>query len=177
MTQDIDKDDNYLWLKRHDAFYKAELSALYHQKRGRFFDLCDKLGKAVSVIGGSATLWKIGSPDVVSMIAGIITLTSAFSLVFSFSERSRRHAELARNFRQIIYEITAKGERDYIESDINTWMSKLCALDATEAPSLSVLTIMCQNELAIARGESKSVHPLNLFERMFVHIFDMPRTV
>jgi hypothetical protein len=58
MSDDAELD--HAWTKRHDALYKAELSALYHQKRERFFELLDKLGKAAAVFGGSAALWKLG---------------------------------------------------------------------------------------------------------------------
>jgi hypothetical protein len=174
MTDEANSDHDRLWEQRHNAIYKAELSALYHQKRERFFELCDKLTKAAAVIGGSATLWKIGDPDVVLRIAGLITVTSAFSLVFSFSERSRRHAELAKTYRQVIAEIVAKGETSFSEQDANQWMAKLCGLEATEPPTLSALVVLCQNELAIARGHKDYVRPLNFFERSLAHFFDMP---
>lgn len=167
---------DHAWKKRHEAIYKAELSALYHQKRERFFDLSDKLTKAASLFGGSATLWKVGNQEVVSAFAAFITATSALSLVFSFSERSKRHAELARNFRDIISEIASKGDLSFNESDTSVWMGKLCALEAKEPPTLSALTVMCQNELAIARNETSHVHPQSMWKRWMAHFFDMPQT-
>jgi hypothetical protein len=174
MTDATAENHTYHWERRYKAIYKAELSALYHQKRERFFELCDKLGKAASVIGGSATLWKIGDQNVVLMIAGIITVTSAFSLVFSFSERARRHSELAKNFRQVNGEILAKGDLNFSDADVDQWMAKLCSLEASEPPTLSALTVMCQNELAIARGHKGHVHRQNFMVRTFAHFFDMP---
>lgn len=93
-----ESDFQYLWDKRHQVLYRVELSALYHQKRERFFEVCDKLAKAVAVIGGSAALAKIGSGYWIVYIAAAITVTSTCSLVFGFSDRARRHAELSRNF-------------------------------------------------------------------------------
>lgn len=174
MTDDAALD--HAWEKRHEALYKAELSALYHQKRERFFELLDKLGKAASLFGGSAALWKVGSPESISAIAAFITVTSSLSLVFSFSERSKRHAELARSFRDIISEILGKGEISFNESDASAWMGKLCALEAKEPPTLSALTVMCQNELAIARNARTHVHPQGMLTRWLVHFFDMPQT-
>ena len=167
-------DEDYLWQKRHEIVCKIELSGLYHQKRERFFELCDKLGKTISLIGGSATFWKISEPGAVLWIAAGITVSSAFSLVFSFSERSRRHAELSRNYRQILADIMTKGERDYTEDDLKAWSGKVYTLEATEPPSLAALTILCQNELAIANGDSKSVRKLNFWQRSFANICDLP---
>ncbi|MRX08858.1 hypothetical protein GJ697_13530 [Pseudoduganella sp. FT25W] len=160
--------------KRCDALYKAELSALYHQKRERFFELADKLGKAASLIGGSAALWKLSNGDVVAVMAACVTVSSALSLVFSFSERSKRHAELAQGFRLIISEVLAKSEFDVTPVDAGSWMSRVCALEAKEPPSLSALTVMCQNELAIARGADNKVRPQDIKTRMLAHFFDMP---
>lgn len=160
--------------KRCIALYRAELSALYHQKRERFFELADKLGKAASLFGGSAALWKIGDENMVKNLAAFITASSALSLVFSFSERSKRHAELAQGFRAIISEILAKSEFEIIPVDAGTWMSKICTLEAKEPPSLSALTVMCQNELAISKGANDRIRPQSWRTRIFAHFFDMP---
>lgn len=165
---------DHAFAKRCDALYRAELSALYHQKRERFFELADKLGKAASLIGGSAALWKIGNENFVAAMAACVTTSSALSLVFSFSERSKRHSELAQGFRTIISEILAKSEFDITPVDAGAWMSKVCALEVKEPPSLSALTVLCQNELAIAKGAENKVRPQNMSTRLLAHFFDMP---
>jgi hypothetical protein len=169
-----DAELDHAFEKRCNALYKAELSALYHQKRERFFELADKLGKAASLFGGSAALWKIGEEEVVKSMAAFITASSALSLVFSFSERSKRHAELAQGFRTIISEILAKSEFEITPNDAGNWMSKVCALETKEPPSLSALTVMCQNELAIAKGAIDKLHPQSWITRVLAHFLDMP---
>lgn len=171
-----DNELDHAWNKRCDALYKAELSALYHQKRERFFELADKLGKAASLFGGSAALWKIGNEGVVATMAAAVTASSALSLVFSFSERSKRHAELSQGFRGIIGEILSKSEFDVNPVDASSWMSKVCALEAKEPPSLSALTVMCQNELAIAKKANHLVKQQSFFIRILAHFLDMPQT-
>ncbi|MEH6434330.1 hypothetical protein [Massilia sp. DD77] len=170
-----DQELDHAWNKRESALYRAELSALYHQKRERFFELLDKLGKAIAVFGGSAALWKIGNPDLVAQIAAFITASSALSLVFSFSERSKRHAELARSFREIAGDIVGTSDFEIRDSKASEWMGKVCALEAKEPPALSALVVMCQNELAVARHAQ--VYPQSLFVRCMAHFFDMPRVV
>lgn len=164
---------DHAWNKRENALYRAELSALYHQKRERFFELLDKLGKAVAVFGGSAALWKIGDPGLVSQIAALITASSALSLVFSFSERSKRHAELARSFREVAGDIVGTSDFSIRDAKASEWMGKVCALEAKEPPALSALVVLCQNELAVAR--QAPVHPQSFFVRHLAHFFDMPR--
>jgi hypothetical protein len=164
-------DEDYLWNKRHELIYKVEQSGLYHQKRERFFELCDKLAKVVAVVGGSAALWKIADPGVVQWIAFLITFSSAFSLVFSFSDRARRHAELSKTYRQILAEIMAKGERDFTEADLNEWLGKIYVLEATEPPTLATLTVLCQNEIAIANNQPEKVRQIGFWRRRFAHLY------
>jgi len=179
MTTDVpddaitDQELDHAWTKRVDALYRAELSALYHQKRERFFELIDKLGKAIAIFGGSAALWKIGEPDLVAYFAALITASSALSLVFSFSDRSKRHAELARSFREIISDILGTTDFSISDTKASEWMGKVCALEAKEPPSLSALVVMCQNELAIAR--QATVYPQSFYVRCLAHFFDLPR--
>jgi len=163
---------DHAWTKREAALYRAELSALYHQKRERFFELFDKIGKAVSLFGGSAALWKIADPILVAKIAAAITASSALSLVFSFSERSKRHAELARSFRELASDIVGNGDFDIPDAKASGWMGKVCALEAKEPPALSGPVVLCQNELAIAR--KAEVYPQSFIARCLAHFIDMP---
>ena len=169
-------DDDYVWDLRHEALYHVQFSALYHQKRERFFELLDKLGKAASLFGGSGALWKSTDSDVVSQIALVITATSALSLVFSFSERSKRHAELATSFRLVAAEIMGKGERGYDEKDVNRWNEKIYKLEAKEPPSLSALAVLCQNELAIAQNQPDRIIPQTFWVRWLAPFFDLPQS-
>lgn len=165
----------YLWKRRHDVLFQANVSALYHQKRERFFELLDKFSKAATLIGGSAALWKIADRDVVERLAVVITGASALSLVFSFSDRSKRHAELAAGFRLIAAEIVGKGERNFLESDLDGWKEKIYKLCAKEPPALAALVLLCQNELALAAEQPDRVHPMPLWVRWLAHFLDMPR--
>lgn len=169
-----EEDRDYLWERRHEVLYRVELSALYHQKRERFFEACDKLAKAIAVIGGSAALTRLGAGEYLVWIAAAITFTSTFSLVFGFSDRSRRHADLARNFRQLEAEIVGKGEREFVEADVNAWNARERTLETSEPPSLGNLVRICQNELAVAHAQPQLVRKVGFFRHFFAHIFDFP---
>jgi len=145
-----DAEWKYLSENRFRALYSTQLSALYHQKRERFFDFLDKIAKAIAIIGGSATLAQLSSPAALIWIALAITVTSALSLVFGLSESARRHAELARSFRLLEAKIASKGERDFTEADLAAWESETRTLESMEPAALGALVVDCQNELAIA---------------------------
>ena len=163
---------DHQWKKRYAPLYRAQLSVLYHQKRERFFEIWDKVGKAVAVIGGSAAFASIGGPDLMRVVAAAITVTSTLSLVFGFSDRSKRHAELARNFRQLEAEIVAKGDRLFSDGDTDAWEAKVRMLESSEPPALGLLVVICQNELAIAHGQLKNVIPLPRWKQWLAQVFD-----
>jgi len=165
-------ENGYLWDKRHAVLYRTELSTLYHQKRERFFSVCDKLGNAVGVIGGSAALASLSNPVLLAWIALSITVVSSISLVMGFSDRSRRHADLAKDFRQLEATIVGRGEWDFTELDILSWDAKTRMLETTEPPALGALVVLCQNELARAQGHLGYVVHMNWRQRMFANFYD-----
>lgn len=167
---------NDFWTRRHGALYRVELSVLYHQKRERFFELCDKWAKAIAVIGGSAVMGKVAGGESLVWIAGAITLTSTLSLVFGFSDRSKRHAELARNFRQLEAEMVAVGESELGEPVLCRWEEKPRQLESHEPPALGGLVVLCQNELAAAASQPERIVPLTWWQRRFVQFFDFHPT-
>lgn len=171
MKQD---DTDYLWDKRHALLYRVELSALYHQKRERFFEASDKLAKAVAILGGSAALAKTVSAEQLTLVAAAITVSSTLSLVFGFSDKARRHAELARSFKQIEADMLRKGERDFTETDLSEWAGRIAALEASEPPSLGNLVRICHNELAQASGQLDKRRKVGFIRWAFAHLVDLP---
>lgn len=162
----------YLWEKRHAVLYRTELSTLYHQKRERFFSVCDKMGSAVGVIGGSAALASLSNPTLLAWIALVITIVSSAALVIGFSDRARRHADLAKDFRQLEASIVARGERDFTEQDVSAWDASTRMLESAEPPALGALVVLCQNELARAQGHDGHVVQMNWMQRSFAHLVD-----
>lgn len=171
MSQD---DYDYLWDRRHAVRYRLELSALYHQKRERFFEAADKLAKAVAILGGSAAIAHTLTPEALTYVAAAITVTSTCSLVFGLSDKARRHAELARSFKQIESDMLRKGERDFGENDLAEWSARVAVLEAAEPPTLGNLVRICQNELARAGGQAEKMKRVGFVRGALAHFFDLP---
>ena len=164
---------DYLWSKRHAVLYRVELSGLYHQKRERFFDFCDRGAKVVSIVGGSAALYKVGTDEVVAVAAAVITVVSALSLVLGFGEKARRHAELSRNFKQVQAEMLRVGEREYTEANVQDWEARVTLLEASEPAALGVLVRICQNELAAVKPGSMP-RKVGWWRWPLAHLLDLP---
>ena len=163
----------YLWGRRDAILFRAQMSALYHRKRERAFDLADRTGKAIAIIGGSAAFAAIGEALFIKVVAATIAVTSTLSLVFGFSERSRKHSELAQKFCLLEASIVQKGEHDFEEHDVDQWQAEALRIEATDPPALSALVTLCQNELAIARNRPEAVVPVKLWRRILAPLFDI----
>lgn len=159
----------------HAIRYRIELSILYHQKRERFFDVLDKVAKATAVIGGSAALAKVADGDWLMVIAAFITVSSTLSLVFGFSERSRRHSELARSLRELDAIACETDQQKLDDQQVGILESKARRLEISEPAALSALVVLCQNELAIAQNQPDKIIHQPLWVRWMAHFFDLPR--
>jgi len=169
----MDWDDD-VWAKRYGVLYRCWLSRIYHQKRERFFDICDNLTKAVAVIAGAASIAKIASPNQLVIVGAIITVTSTISLVVGYAKKARSHADLAKAFIDLEGKILAKGVFD--EQQANAFEAEVLRLEMNEVRSLGALVRICQNEIAIARGKHQDVRRVSWTHRLCAHFldFDMP---
>lgn len=165
------RQSEYHWAARHEALYRVELSVLYHQKREKFFDVFDKFAKIMSVLGGAVVIARVLSPDQLTGVAALSTVSSAVSLVFGLSDKAKRHSELAKNFRRLEADIHSKGVTTFTDLDIASWNAKIRELEAGEPAPLATLTMLCQNKLAIAQNQPEKVIKINLFKKIFSHLF------
>lgn len=162
------------WKAQYELTYLCQMSRLYHQKRERFFALLDRFSKAFSLLSGTAAFSSLLATPESKALAGLaVALFTLPSLVFAWSDKARLHGELAAMYAHIESEIAAEGTLEWHR--IDAFKARVLALDAKEPPSLSALVRLCQNELALAAGQPDKVSPLTQTERIFVHLFDMPR--
>lgn len=140
------------------------LSALYHRKRERFYDLMDKFTKLVAIVGGFAVF---ANGEYVAEIGITVAIVGALSLVFDYGMKARNHAEFAHDYGLIEADIAKVGERDFIEQDIKVWDAKLVSLESKEPPTLTTLVKVCESELHTALGQQAELVPW--WKRAVVH--------
>jgi hypothetical protein len=170
-----DAEQSWLWTRRYELLYRVQVSVNYHRKFERALSRTDRSIKFVGLVGGSAAVTKLASSETAIVIIGaLIALTSAFGLVAAIGDRARLHAELATRFKQLESDIVRGGERDFKEVDLDRWEARQLEIEAEEPPEHSALIRICQNEIAIARGDLTKVYKVSWFERRFAYIFDFP---
>lgn len=159
-----------IWNERWGFMYRLRVSALYHQRRERFFDNWDKVAKAVAVIGGAAAVSQlISDPTTKLWAAAAVSVLSTISLVFGFSQKARRHSELARDFMRLLARIEEAGPYPPAEK-MDKFAAEFASLEASEPASMSALVRHCENLFYMSSGQPGK--PLTWWKRLFMHYWD-----
>jgi hypothetical protein len=161
-----------IWAERWQVVHRLRLSALYHQKRERFFDTLDRCIKAFAVVGGAAAVSQlVAATETKLWIAAAVSVSSAVSLVFALAPKARRHGELARDFTKLFARVEEAGPFPPPET-LDKFRSETLMLEASEPAAMSALVRHCENELCMSIGQNEQVIPLTLLQSVFMHLWD-----
>lgn len=171
-TQESWTEEN--WKERFDIIYKCQVSCLYHRKRERFFSLLDKISNALALIAGASAMSEIlPSTSLKAMAGAVVAIVTLPGIVFSWADKSRMHALLAAKFVSLEADVEGAGVLD--AEQLSKLRESALRLEMEEPPQLSALTRLCQNEIAYATGNSKSMSSITFWERKLAHFLDMPK--
>jgi hypothetical protein len=164
--------EDYLWGQRWELVHRVWLSSLYHSKRERFFDVCDKCIKAFAAIGGAAAVSQLlSNADAKLWVAAAVSVLSTLSLVFGFSQKARRHSELAKDFKKLWAQIEEAGPF-LTQEQVGKFKAQVLSLESSEPASLYALVKRCENQISLASGHPEDVQPLGPLEWLFMHFWD-----
>jgi len=151
---------------------------MYHSKRERFLDGVDRFGTFLSAIGGAAAFAQIlAESDVASLyVTAGIAFVSTLSLTYGPAAKARRHAELARDYKNLESELRECGE-ELDDKKLASLEAKLLRLEATEPATLGALVTQCHNELSVAFDCRDQVTPLPLLQRMLKNVIDFDQSL
>ncbi len=169
---DIRAFDRHQWDRRDTLIYKLRLSALYHQKRARYYELSDKVLQAVAVLGSTGAVYELLATrrDVQLWLSGGVAVVSTLLLVFAPSTKANLHSNMVKDFRRLLAAVHAAGE--YPEATtIDAWMSECVSLEAQEPCSLSALVAECEFQLSVGSGGTNVVRPA-WWKRRLMHLID-----
>lgn len=158
-----------MWAQRGDRLSRVQLSSLYHRKREWFFDALDKSIKAIAVISASSALTPLVTGDGVLAVQFFIVTTGTIALVLDFSERARKHSDLAVRYAQVERDIASAGEIDFTTEDIRRWTVALYETQSAETATLRGLVQLCQDELDAAKGDKVPQENFAFWRRFSAH--------
>lgn len=158
----------------HALLFGVRRSIRYHNRRRRFFDGFDKFVKILSVIGGSAAVAAIvgNTPWLAVALTTIIAILSAINLVVGPAQGARLHAELAKRFAKLEYDVVRTQNVD--EDASNKFVAERLLIESDEPPIMRVLDTICHNELCEAMGyDVCEFYRVGWFQALFAHIINL----
>lgn len=166
-----DPEFEYLWRRRDEILYRAELSTVYHRRRERFFTSLDKSDKLFTLLFGSAAFVQVVNTHNYPFLGMPFVIFALCNLVFGFGEIARKHGELASRFKAVEASIERVGPRDFSEDDLNKWSARVREIEFGEPITYVVLLRLCQNELAIIKGHVEDMTDIPWWRRMLANVF------
>lgn len=151
--------------RRHELVYCCKLGTLYHRKRERFFDLCDKATKSATVVLGASLLASYVK-DSVPLVGAAVSALGLLSLVYGYTDKKQRHKELADSFSMLLAKVETAGLDPTMEQ-LNQWHGEMHTISSKEPPSLGTLVVICQNEIAVAEGDLDAVKAIKPYKVFF----------
>jgi hypothetical protein len=162
----------WLWDQQDDLEHRICLSAAYHGRKERFFNIWERLFQAAAALTATAAFADLSGRDtpIAKWFALAAAVASIIPLVFNLAGNAQRHGQLKAGFKSIQGMLYASGS-ELPEDQINTMKAKVAELESGEPAAMPGVVLTCQNE--IATRERKMVYPLNFWERCIMHFYPM----
>lgn len=153
-----------MWRQRHVTLNRVWVQVRYHRKRQRFFDLIDKITKAVTVVLGASLMGQYFR-DFLPWLATAITCLGFLALVFGYGDRKQLHKDLAEQAAKLMAEIESSTVASLSFEKTAHWTAEYARLVAKAPPALKSLTIMCEREQALYEGHTDHVKQVPFYKR------------
>ena len=162
-----------LWNERTRIIYRCDLSVIYNRKRERFFVLCDRWAKCLSLVAGGAAFSSFLDTTTSKSVAGVlVSAVTLPSLLFGWTDRARAHNELAQSYLHLLSEISRTGRRQFTEADLDEWAAQLALIEKNEPAILSAVLASAHNRLASQQNEPDMIIPMSFRQKLLAHFFD-----
>lgn len=162
-----DEEDQRLdayWVQRCATLRNAWVQVRYHRRRQRFFDLVDKLTKAVTVVLGASLMGRYVA-DALPIVATAITSFGLLALIFGYGDRKQQHKELAEQAAHLVSTIEQVPAGELTPAKVAGWGADYARLCSKSPPPLKTLSLMCEHEQAVADGHPNHVAKPGFFRR------------
>ena len=164
---------DHCWKRRTDTLYRAQVSALYHLKRERFFQVSDQAISFATAISATAAatvlIKKVEGLEV--WISSLTAFLALIPVVYNPAELARRHGQAAGDYRKLLADAERSGEH-WTPEHCNDYSARLLELEVAEPATLAALVLFCENQLKIALGDRSSQVYLPWWVRMLKQWID-----
>lgn len=165
LSSDEDQRLDAYWTLRCATLRNAWVQVRYHRRRQRFFDLVDKLTKALTVVLGASLMGRYFA-DALPIMATAITSIGMLALVFGYGDRKQQHKELAEQAATLVSAIEQVPVSELTSAKVAGWGADYARLCAKSPPPLKTLSLICESEQGVADGHPTHVPVPGFFRRL-----------
>lgn len=167
---DSTKRAEYLW-ERYSVIKRRCLLGLdYHRSRERFFVLLERSAKLLSLVASGSAAFRLVPVDAWPFVLLIVAGASGASIVFSWGDAARKHAEWAVAYGNIRTAMSRTGARHFSEADLDQWEAERREVESSEYKPYRALVCMIEREHAIAEGHPDHVMQMPWYKRCTAHV-------
>ncbi|WP_296871393.1 hypothetical protein [Tibeticola sp.] len=153
------------WGLRCATLRNAWVQVRYHRRRQRFFDLADKLTKALTVVLGASLMGQYVA-DALPMVGTAITSLGLLALIFGYADRKQLHKDLAEQAAALVRSIELLPVSALSAEQVAHWAADYAQLCAKAPPPLKTLSLLCEREQAIADGHPDHIPAPGFLRRL-----------
>lgn len=153
------------WGLRCATLRNAWVQVRYHRRRQRFFDLADKLTKALTVVLGASLMGRYVA-DALPAVSTAITSLGLLALIFGYGDRKQQHKDLAEQAAGLVRAIELVPVAGLNAERVAAWTAEYAQLCAKSPPPLKTLSLVCEREQAVADGHPNHVPAPSWWRRL-----------
>lgn len=156
----------FIWKERCDTLFSAWVQVRYHKRRQRFFDLSDKITKALTLLLSASLVGQV-LKESAPLLAATISFLGLLALIFGYGDRKQQHKEFAEQSAKLIAAIEKIAPDQLTSSIVAGFKADYAEICAKAPPPLKTLTIICEHEQAVVNGHPDHIKRPSLFVRFF----------
>ncbi|MGE4528704.1 MAG: hypothetical protein AB7D00_10090 [Rhodospirillaceae bacterium] len=159
----------------HKLLFGIRRSICYHNHRCETHGIFSGFATFVNITGGCGAvitlLTNIGGQLAPICLSSAIAIISALELILGCARKHYLHQDLSKRFKTLEAEIIDTAEPT--DDDLRRWTQRRLKIEEDEPTKLSILDVMCHNELVRADGcDSDDFWEIGPIQRLLANFYD-----